>query len=111
MAEHVTVIATNVAGRRNRTIPELSIPDLPGAVCKGVEDPDIFFPGVGGGGRKAIKQAKALCATCPVRVKCLDEALNWDREHPDYYDRTQGIWGGTTEAERKVILKKERHAA
>jgi len=35
-----------------------------------------------------------VCRTCPVRLECLDEALTHDYS---------GVWGGTTEAERRAI--------
>lgn len=103
----------NVAGVRTRQIPELPLPHLPGAACKGmVTDPenDLFFPGMGGGGRRQRDRAIAICNGCPIKDRCLQEALDWDRAHPDYYDRTQGIWGGTTEAQRKAILRGENAA-
>jgi WhiB family transcriptional regulator, redox-sensing transcriptional regulator len=38
--------------------------------------------------------AKRICMACPVRRQCLEFALTHD-EH--------GIWGGTTERERRAI--------
>ena len=43
--------------------------------------------------------AKNLCATCPVVAPCLDHAL----ADPSL----QGVWGGTTEADRDRIRDKE----
>ena len=49
-------------------------------------------------------QALAYCAVCPVRDACLQQAL--------MHRETFGIWGGTTEAERRRILRaSRRHAA
>lgn len=42
-------------------------------------------------GRTRISEARALCATCPVRISCRD----WARETGEF-----GIWGGETDAER-----------
>ena len=42
-----------------------------------------------------IAQAKAICCTCPVRQRCLDVNL-----HEQY-----GVWGGTTESERRILRK------
>ena len=42
------------------------------------------------------KAAKNICATCPVCLECLDHALR--------YEEMQGVWGGKTEAERKLML-------
>ncbi|MHB1498966.1 MAG: WhiB family transcriptional regulator [Acidimicrobiales bacterium] len=41
------------------------------------------------------RQAKAVCATCPVRRECLEYALRIREPH--------GIWGGLNESERREI--------
>jgi WhiB family redox-sensing transcriptional regulator len=41
-------------------------------------------------------EAKAICATCPVRQACLDYALRIREPH--------GIWGGLNEVERKQLV-------
>lgn len=41
---------------------------------------------------------KKICASCPVRVECLSEALNGRVEF--------GVWGGLTERERRKILRR-----
>lgn len=46
------------------------------------------------------KEAKKICAWCPVRAQCLKYALDAEEEH--------GVWGGTTPAERKRILEKRK---
>lgn len=86
----------NVSGIRNikYLIDALDIPDLTGASCVGL-DPEMFFRKPG--------QAKRVCAGCPVKAKCLDSTLSWDRAHPDC--RQQGIVGGTDEQERKRMAK------
>lgn len=53
-------------------------------------DPDLFFPE-----DKSSRVPKAICARCPVRVTCLDYAIE--------NNETQGIWGGMTAAERRRI--------
>jgi WhiB family redox-sensing transcriptional regulator len=40
-------------------------------------------------------RAKAVCASCPVRQTCLDEAL----AHGERF----GIWGGLTDTERSRL--------
>ncbi|QFG10312.1 WhiB transcriptional factor [Mycobacterium phage DyoEdafos] len=105
------IAGVNVGGVRHREIPELAIPDLPGALCKGIDDPEMFFPSQRKGGRKAAAEARKMCQRCPIQKRCLEWALDWDREHPDFYDRLEGIWGGTNEAERREILKEESNAA
>ena len=54
--------------------------------CRDAQDPDIFFSEDAAG----IRQAKNICATCPVRSKCFE------------YGGSQefGIFGGLTPAER-----------
>ena len=42
------------------------------------------------------KEAKAICAECPYKVRCLTYALK---------NHEQGIWGGTTERDRRRIGK------
>ena len=60
--------------------------------CVG-RDTNLFFPD-GPYNRFEVKFAKDLCAVCPVRAQCMDYALRHDEV---------GIWGGTTERERKKI--------
>lgn len=43
------------------------------------------------------RRAKALCGLCPVREECLSFALNNDEKF--------GIWGGTTERERRLLVR------
>jgi WhiB family redox-sensing transcriptional regulator len=61
-------------------------------LCRKVEGIN-FFPESRDGPR-AADAAKKICGACFVRAQCLDEALRYD-EH--------GVWGGTTEKERRVI--------
>lgn len=70
------------------------------AACAG-EDPALFFPAVGQHGA-AISEAKAICARCPVKADCLDYALRHREEH--------GIWGGTTDWERRRMRSSRRRA-
>ncbi|MFJ2033053.1 WhiB family transcriptional regulator [Streptosporangium sp. NPDC087985] len=61
------------------------------------EDPELFFPvSSEGPGRVQYEQAKAVCRRCPVRLRCLDYALN---THQMY-----GVWGGTTPEERRAAM-------
>lgn len=59
------------------------------AACRG-EDPDLFFPHPNETAR--VEQAKAICRRCPVWAEC----LQWATEQ-----RVEGVWGGTTEEERR----------
>lgn len=67
------------------------------AACAGMA-PDLFFPARG----ESSKEAKAICAGCPVRECCLEHALDAVEKH--------GIWGGKSERERRR-LRRERAAA
>ena len=61
-------------------------------------DPELFFP------EKATqsRDARAVCARCPVRAECLTDALT--------HDRVYGVWGGTTERERRKLATTWRAA-
>lgn len=52
----------------------------------------MFFPGSGG----KSKKAEAFCGGCPVRNKCLEDALT---------PGVAGFFAGTTEKERKHMSK------
>jgi WhiB family redox-sensing transcriptional regulator len=56
--------------------------------------PDIFFPDDQDpeSRRYMIEVAKTICEDCPLRIQCLDYAVSAGM---------QGIWGGTTDSERK----------
>ncbi|NQV05427.1 WhiB family transcriptional regulator [bacterium] len=57
-------------------------------------DADTFFPGPDGDAELAVR----ICMGCPVRQECLD----WAIEIRIAY----GVWGGTTERERRRFLRK-----
>ena len=67
------------------------------ALCAQV-DPEIFFPKKGGSSR----EAKAVCARCPVAAECLDYSLS-DPRTSALAPFSFGIWGGTTERQRRHI--------
>jgi WhiB family redox-sensing transcriptional regulator len=72
------------------------------AECKGM-DPELFFPVRGDtAGRNA---ALAACAECMVRERCLEHAMA--------HNEKVGIWGGTTERQRRLIriAQRKEHAA
>jgi WhiB family transcriptional regulator, redox-sensing transcriptional regulator len=70
------------------------------AACQSA-DPELFFPVVAvGGGAVRVSRAKAICARCAIRRQCLDYALVSAEPH--------GIWGGTTEDERRAIAAHRR---
>jgi len=59
-------------------------------------DPAIFFPNDGIG----VQAAQRICAECPVKEPCLEYALANRVDH--------GVWGGTSERERRRILRQRR---
>lgn len=74
------------------------------AACRG-KDLRLFFtsraesPAV----RDALdKEAKAICAGCPVRRQCLDHAL--------YSPERYGTWGGLDEDERASFRRRRQRA-
>ncbi|MEO6121130.1 MAG: WhiB family transcriptional regulator [Acidimicrobiales bacterium] len=61
-------------------------------------DPDLFFPvGTTGPAIDQIESAKAVCRSCPAQVACLEFALATNQE--------SGVWGGTSEEERRKLRK------
>ena len=70
------------------------------AACRH-EDPDLFYPiGTSGPTLLQTEQAKAVCRGCPVREECLRFALDTEE--------FIGVWGGTSEAERRALRRRER---
>ncbi|MFF1819326.1 WhiB family transcriptional regulator [Kribbella sp. NPDC058245] len=71
------------------------------AACR-EEDPELFFPiGTTGPSLRQAEAAKRVCARCPVQADCLEWALETGQD--------AGIWGGTTDTERR-LLKRTRTA-
>ena len=66
--------------------------------CHGL-DPSIFFPDP----EENAEEAKSICAICSVRISCLEHALS-SREK-------DGVWGGTTDKERRRIIRQRRRPA
>jgi WhiB family transcriptional regulator, redox-sensing transcriptional regulator len=61
-------------------------------------DPDLFFPiGTTGPALRQVDEAKRVCLACPVRTRCLEWALG--------QEILSGIWGGTTEGERRALCQ------
>src|SRR4029434_5287962 len=56
-------------------------------------DPEVFFTEKGGSSR----EAKRICADCPVRIECLNYALRRDERY--------GVWGGMSERERRRLKR------
>lgn len=58
-------------------------------------DPEAFHPEKG----QSPKKALAVCAVCPVALDCLVEAMTT-------VAGSTGIWGGTTENDRRAIRRR-----
>jgi WhiB family redox-sensing transcriptional regulator len=66
--------------------------------CKGL-DPQIFYPET----EEDAVEAKRVCAECHVLTACLEHALSFREK--------EGVWGGTTERERRRIIRQRRRSA
>lgn len=65
------------------------------AKCVGMAD-EVFFPERG----QSVNEAKAICASCPVREACLEYALVAVERF--------GIWGGASERERRRLRRRRQ---
>ena len=64
--------------------------------------PDLFFPEPAGPDSiKNVQTAKDWCSQCPIRVQCLNFALEFNED---------GIWGGLTVNERNMLKKKNKRS-
>jgi WhiB family redox-sensing transcriptional regulator len=68
---------------------------MPRGRCRDM-DPALFFPSDGVG----VQVAQRICAECPEKVACLEYALANRVDH--------GVWGGTSERERRRVLRQRR---
>jgi WhiB family transcriptional regulator, redox-sensing transcriptional regulator len=67
------------------------------AACRDT-DPDLFFPvGTTGPAIEQIDSAKQVCNQCEAQVACLEFALASNQD--------SGVWGGTSEEERRALRK------
>lgn len=66
------------------------------AACTGVSD-RLFFP-TSDTPQRLVEKAKAVCGTCPVADDCLEYAFETNQ--------VSGIWGGTSEDERRSLRRK-----
>jgi len=64
-----------------------------------ISDPDAWFSDKDDG-QSQYREAKRLCAVCPVRAECLTYALA--------SDEVFGVWGGLTRNERLKIRPSHR---
>ena len=72
------------------------------AACRDT-DPDLFFPvGTTGPAIEQIENAKAVCRECEAQAPCLEYALATNQD--------SGVWGGTSEEERRDLRHRARAA-
>lgn len=89
-AGHLTLTATRrLNSGQLRQLRAAIDPGWRGAAWCASADPDAWFPD---SGQAAVPQVHRICAGCPVRRSCLASALLHDE---------QGVWAGTTAAERE----------
>ena len=85
---------------RTSTLPAGSARDrstdwLDRAACRR-SDPELFFPVTDiRAARAQVEAAKRVCRHCPVKGTCLSWAMDNGPQ--------AGIWGGTTEEERRQL--------
>ena len=103
-SEHVATTdeVVDMADTRRLPVPVTDVWDwqMLGA-CRGMDSALFFHPegerGTARSGREA--QAKQICAGCPVLAECRAHAL---AVHEPY-----GVWGGLSESERDVIVRRQ----
>ena len=68
--------------------------------CRGVDSAVFFHPDGERGRARAQREmrAKEMCRACPVITQCRSHALAVGEPY--------GIWGGLSEAERELLLKR-----
>ena len=70
--------------------------------CAGMED--VMFPDAEDSSSEAyadaVEYAKSFCDICPIKRECLVKALQRGEKH--------GVWGGTSEEDRAVLLRELR---
>lgn len=70
------------------------------ALCAQV-DPELFFPtAIGPSYLPAVRLALAICVECPIKLQCLEHALEVGEDY--------GIWGGTTPKERHELTRQRK---
>lgn len=67
------------------------------AACRGM-DGNVFHPEQGRPSteRKHTSEPRQVCSRCPVQPECLEHAIE--------VGERKGVWGGTTENERRLLI-------
>ncbi|MQA14715.1 MAG: hypothetical protein GEV09_11230 [Pseudonocardiaceae bacterium] len=71
------------------------------AACRDVRR-ELFFPEHPGAAEQ-VREAKDVCARCPVRAECLTDVMAWER--PGY---RYGVVGGLSARERQQLARSRR---
>ena len=81
----------------------MSYPPQNGWTARGAcrhSDPELFFPvAARGPALRQLARAKRVCASCPVRIDCLEYALQSGQGF--------GVWGGASEQERRLMRRRQ----
>ena len=89
-------------------LPNIDLPDLEdweyGALCAEVGE-TTFYPDLG----ETAGPAKFLCRRCAVSAECLDFAFR--HMNDDTEAGWWGVWGGTSERQRRGMLAAREGAA
>lgn len=75
--------------------------DYSTAACVG-HPPEWWMPDTTGD-VNYYRRAKAICATCPIRTRCLADAMRAEASGSDVH--RHGLWGGLTPAERATLAR------
>lgn len=69
-------------------------------LCRGADSSMFFHPDGERGRERSAREnrAKAMCQSCPVLTECRTHALRVGEPY--------GIWGGLSESEREMIIKR-----
>lgn len=90
----------NVAGNLSLGVPKIApVPPrdwAAHAACLAY-DPNLWFLEDKTG---SYREARQICAGCPVRVDCLDWAVETNTDY--------GLWGGLAPHERKKLRRRRR---
>ena len=76
----------------------LDFPKFIAPQCADVEDKDLFFPDSALHLEQRLPRLLSLCGSCIHEAECRAYAIK--------HEIREGIWGGTTPSQRKVLLAK-----
>lgn len=80
-----------------------------GALCQEI-GVDLFFAPDGAHASEAVarnREAKRVCARCPVTAACLTSALGVESRESESW----GVYGGLSGNERRAVISRQRNAA